>query len=101
MQLRLKPQLRCRRKRIAGVMLPLFSIVFGDFTNAFGFYLPPCLLPPGVSPPPGFRTSEQFMAMISGIALNFTYLAIGACFEFKRQCVTVCVRERQCCRQDV
>ena len=55
-------------------MLPLFSIVFGDFTNAFGSYIPPCF---------GFSlasamSSDEFNRIVSNIALKFVYLGIGA-----------------------
>jgi ATP-binding cassette subfamily B (MDR/TAP) protein 1 len=59
-------------------MLPLFTILFGDFTNAFGGYFPDC---PGI---PAFlvqtsdMTSSEFQDMVNGIALKFLYLAIGA-----------------------
>ena len=56
-------------------MLPLFTIVFGDFTDAFGAFIPNC---PGM---PSFMsqiTSTQFQDLVNGIALKFVYLAIGA-----------------------
>jgi hypothetical protein len=55
-------------------MLPLFSIVFGDFSNVFGTYLPPCF---GLPPLPGFKTTADFNQEVSNIALKFFYLAIG------------------------
>lgn len=56
-------------------MLPLFAIVFGDFTNVFGTYIPPCF---GLPPIPGFMTDQEFNRAVSDIALKFVYLAIGA-----------------------
>ncbi|KIY93806.1 ATP-binding cassette, subfamily B(MDR/TAP), member 1 [Monoraphidium neglectum] len=58
-----------------GAMLPLFSLFLGAFTQAFGTYIPFC---GGVAPPPGFMSDGEFRASISGVALNFLYVAIGA-----------------------
>jgi ABC-type multidrug transport system fused ATPase/permease subunit len=58
----------------AGAMLPLFSILFGDFANTFGSFIPPCY---GVSLP-GMKSTEQFMSEISSVALRFFYLSLGA-----------------------
>jgi len=46
-----------------GCLMPLFAIVFGEFTNAFGD-----------------MNSIDFVATVSSIALKFTYLAIAALF---------------------
>lgn len=59
----------------AGVMLPLFAIIFGDFTNAFGMYIPPCF---GIQPVPGMLTNDDFLSLVNNIALKFLYVAIGA-----------------------
>ncbi|KAF8060513.1 ABCB6 [Scenedesmus sp. PABB004] len=64
----------------SGVMLPLFSILFGGFVNAFGEYWPDCAGPP----PPLLAASgrlignAEFSNLVSSIALQFLYLAIGA-----------------------
>jgi hypothetical protein len=59
--------------------MPLFSLLFGEFTQAFGSYVPTCPgdapLPPGF---PGFMSNDEFRGLISGIALKFVYLAVGA-----------------------
>jgi ABC transporter transmembrane region len=59
-----------------GVMLPMFSLVFGDFTNAFGRFWPTSCRGP---PPPGLDVMPQseFHAIIQEIALKFLYLGIG------------------------
>jgi ATP-binding cassette subfamily B (MDR/TAP) protein 1 len=61
-----------------GAALPIFSLFFGDFVNAFGAYIPPCLLHPGALMPPGLLPTSGFRHLIQKIALKFVYLAIGA-----------------------
>lgn len=46
----------------AGAALPMFSIFFGEFTNAFGN--------PNTTP-------SQFMDVVASLSLKFLYLAIG------------------------
>lgn len=62
----------------SGVALPLFSLLFGSFTQAFGAYVPAC----GPQPPPGMLvgmlSDQEFRAQISQIAKQFIYLALGA-----------------------
>ena len=62
-----------------GAMLPLFTVIFGDFTNAFGSYVPECVLPPSSGlRPPTLMSDAAFTTLVSGIALKFFYLALGA-----------------------
>lgn len=76
----------------AAVMLPLFAIVFGDFTNVFGTYIPPCF---GLPPIPGFMTDQEFNRAVSDIALKFVYLAIGAQQSTAQHMVTRSARLQQ------
>lgn len=62
----------------SGMMFPLFSILFGDFSNLFGGYMPGCTLPPGASVPPGYIDDAEFSSQINGMALQFLWLALGA-----------------------
>jgi ATP-binding cassette subfamily B (MDR/TAP) protein 1 len=55
-------------------MMPLFSILFGDFANAFGSFLPPCY---GVSVP-GMKSTQQFLSDVNDVALRFFILSLGA-----------------------
>eukprot|EP00775_Hariotina_reticulata_P008041 gene8041-8236_t len=61
----------------SGVLLPLFTIVFGDFTNAFGTFWPRC---PGLPPPPPqfSMTEDHFNGVVREIALKFLWLSLGA-----------------------
>ncbi|GBF96721.1 ABC transporter B family-like [Raphidocelis subcapitata] len=67
-----------------GAALPMFSLFFGDFTDAFGRFLPPCsplaraAAAAGLPLPPGLVGVGEFRALIQGIALKFLYLAAGA-----------------------
>jgi hypothetical protein len=64
---------------VNGAMLPLFTVIFGDFTNAFGSYVPECVLPPSSGArPPSLMSDAAFASLVSGIALKFLYLALGA-----------------------
>jgi hypothetical protein len=38
--------------------LQLFAILFGNFSNTFGNFIPDCLLPPGATRPPGFTMTN-------------------------------------------
>jgi hypothetical protein len=72
---------RCCCHRAAagnGVALPLFSLLFGEFTQAFGSYIPSCPGDPPLPLLPGLISNDEFRSLISRIALKFVYLAIGA-----------------------
>lgn len=68
-----------------GTALPLFSLFFGDFTQAFGTFVPPCAADAAAisaaAAAAGFAPTSvaQFRATIAGVAYKFLYVAAGAC----------------------
>lgn len=58
-----------------GIALPLFSLLFGDFIQAFGSYIPPCSS--FAAAIPGLLSDAEFRRLISNIALKVGCACLG------------------------